>query len=70
MSVQLKIDALQTAREKASATKAFQRLSRLFDEGVFTEIDSMARSEDGYAEIKAGFGNICGTGVYAYAQDP
>lgn len=70
MSVQSKIDALQTAREKISGTKAYQRLCKLFDDGVFTEIDSFAKSADGYTEIAAGFGNICGTGVYAYAQDP
>lgn len=70
MSVQSKIDGLMAAREQVSTSKAYQRLAALFDEGVFTEIDAFARSEEGYAEIVAGCGSICGTGVYAYAQNP
>lgn len=70
MSVQSKIDALQTARESISSSKAYQRLSKLFDEGVFTEIDAFAKSEGGYSEVVAGCGNIAGVSVYAYAQNP
>ena len=60
MSVQSKIDALQAAREEICASKAHERLTRLFDDGVFTEIDSFARSSSGYAEVVAGRGNIGG----------
>ncbi len=70
MSVQSKIDALQAAREEICASKAHERLTRLFDDGVFTEIDSFARSSSGYAEVVAGRGNIGGIGVFAYAQNP
>lgn len=70
MSVQSKIDALQTAREQITSSKAYQRLAKLFDDGVFTEIDSFAKSADGFAEVVAGRGNIGGIGVYAYAQNP
>ena len=70
MSVQSKIDALQTARGEISSTKAYERLAKLFDDGVFTEIDSFARSSSGYAEVVAGRGNIGGIGVFAYAQNP
>ncbi len=70
MSVQSKIDALQTARQQISTTKAYERLARLFDDGAFTEIDAFARSADGYAEVVAGRGNIGGIGAFAYAQNP
>ncbi len=70
MSVKSKIDALQTARQQISTTKAYERLARLFDDGAFTEIDAFARSADGYAEVVAGRGNIGGIGAFAYAQNP
>lgn len=70
MSVQSKIDALQAAREEVSASKAHERLAKLFDDGVFTEIDSFARSSSGYTEVVAGRGNIGGIGAFAYAQNP
>ena len=70
MSVQSKIDALQTARQQISTTKAYERLARLFDDGAFTEIDAFTRSADGYAEVVAGRGNIGGIGAFAYAQNP
>lgn len=70
MSVKSKIDALQTARQQISTTKAYERLARLFDDGAFTEIDAFTRSADGYAEVVAGRGNIGGIGAFAYAQNP
>lgn len=70
MSVQSKVDALAAARDEISGSKAYQRLAKLFDEGVFTEIDSFAVSSSGYAEVVAGRGNIGGIGVFAYAQNP
>lgn len=69
MSVESKIDALETARAEISATKAYQRLSKLFDDGSFTEIDAFTKSSNGYAEAVAAYGNVNGTGVYAFAQN-
>ncbi len=69
MSVESKIEALQTARSKTAATKAYDRLAKLFDDGVFTEIDAFAKSQGGYAEVVAGRGTVGGIGVYAFAQN-
>ncbi len=70
MSVQSKADELQSVREQIGATKAYERLARLFDDGVFTEIDAFVKSADGFAEVVAGRGTVGGVGVYAYAQNP
>lgn len=69
MSMESKIETLETARAEISATKAYQRLAKLFDDGIFTEIDAFAKSTDSYAEAVAAYGNINGTGVYAFAQN-
>lgn len=69
MSVESKIEALQTARTETAGTKAYDRLTKLFDDGVFTEIDAFAKSEGGYAEVVAGRGTVGGIGVYAFAQN-
>ena len=45
------------------------RLSKLFDGGEFTPIDAFAKSENGDAEVDAGFGTIGGNPAYAFAQN-
>ncbi len=69
MSIESKIEALETARAEIGSTKAYQRLSMLFDDGAFTEIDTFVKSVDGYAEVVAAYGNVGGVGVYAFAQN-
>ena len=69
MSIESKIETLETARTQISATKAYERLSKLFDDGAFTEIDTFVKSADGYAEVVAAYGNVGGVGVYAFAQN-
>ena len=69
MSVETKIEALQSARDAISGTKAYSRLAKLFDDGIFTEIDTFAGSADSYAEAVAAHGSIDGIGVYAFAQN-
>lgn len=64
-----KNEALNKAIADITATKAYERLQKLFDDAVFTEVDAFAKSADGYAEAVAGYGYICGTGVYAIAQN-
>ena len=60
---------LQASRDVLAATSAYKRISRLFDEGSFQEIDAYAKSGDGYAEAAAGRGTIDGCPVYAYVQN-
>lgn len=69
MSIESKTEALAAARTEISATKAYERLSKLFDDGAFTEIDTFVKSADGYAEVVAAYGYVNGAGVYAYAQN-
>ena len=69
MSIESKINALSEARSEISETSAYKQLSKLFDDGVFTEIDTFAKSADGFAEAVAAHGNIDGIGAYAFAQN-
>lgn len=69
MSIVSKTEALEAARSEIAATQAYQRLSKLFDDGAFTEIDTFARSADSFAEVVAGRGTVNGVGVFAYAQN-
>lgn len=48
---------------------ALQRLSTLFDDGIFTEIEPFAKGENGEVEVVAGYGYVNGTECYAFAQD-
>ena len=48
---------------------AVDRLTALFDDGAFTEIDGYAKSASGDVEAAAGFGTVNGCPVYAFAQN-
>ncbi len=69
MSTESKIEALNAARSEMSQTKAYQQLTKLFDDGAFTEVNTFAKSAEGYAEAVAAHGNVDGIGVYAFAQN-
>lgn len=47
---------------------ARNRLSLLFDNGVFTEIDRFVKNNDAQCEVVTAYGEINGMLVYAYAQ--
>lgn len=50
-------------------SEAMSRLTALFDDGIFTEIDAYAKDSQGDIEVVAGFGTVSGTPVYAFSQD-
>lgn len=50
-------------------TDARKRITSLFDDGAFTEIDAFAKSANGEIEVVAGFGTVNGNCVYAFSQD-
>lgn len=50
-------------------TAARKRITSLFDDGAFTEIDAFAKSASGEIEVIAGFGTVGGNCVYAFSQD-
>ncbi|MEG2536519.1 MAG: carboxyl transferase domain-containing protein [Hydrogenoanaerobacterium sp.] len=65
-----KMDFLASARKKAvKASPARDRISLLFDEGSFTELDAFAKAEGASAGVVTGYGAIEGVTVFAFAQD-
>ncbi len=50
-------------------SKAYERLTALFDDGNFTEIEPFAKSAEGEIEVVAGYGCIGGQSAYAFSQD-
>ncbi len=69
MSIETRLETLETAQSELSATKAYKHLQNLFDDGVFTEISALTKSSDSYTEAVAAYGYVGGVGVYAYAQN-
>lgn len=51
----------------AASTKAKERLTDLFDDGVYTEINSAVKAED--AAVVTAYGYVDGSPVYAFSQD-
>lgn len=56
-------------RESVKDTVGYRRLISLFDEGLFQEIDPLALSSGGPAEVVAGFGTVEGRPVCAFSQN-
>lgn len=48
---------------------AIKRLSALFDDGIFTEIDPFAKGANGDIEVVAGYGTVNGCRCYAFSQN-
>lgn len=69
MTFETKSEMLSKARQEISSSKAYGYLEKLFDNGIFTEIDTFAKSSDTYTEAVAAHGTVNGAGVYAYAQN-
>ena len=67
MSMQEQMARLAAAERTAADSAARRQLARLFDDGVFTEIDRFVGG-DAPPEAVAGFGTVDGTPVYAFAQ--
>ena len=53
----------------SNSSKAYERLTALFDGGSFTEIEPFAKSAEGEIEVVAGFGLVGGAYAYAFSQD-
>lgn len=69
MSAESKMNMLANARAQAvKESPARERLSLLFDEGTFTELDAFACAK-GSAGAVIGYGAVEGTSVFAFAQD-
>ena len=64
MSIESKLELVQKSHGAEKDSSAMKRLQALFDDGSFTEIDSLAKSGDAPAEVIAGFGAVEGYPVY------
>lgn len=69
MGIVNKNDVLSKAIGEVETSKGYKRLQEFFDDAAFTQVDTFAKSESGYAEAVAGYGYVNGTGVYAIAQN-
>lgn len=55
--------------KSVNASEAVKRLTALFDEGSFTELDAYAKDSNGNIEVVAGYGSVNGVAAYAFSQD-
>ena len=55
--------------ELSSSTSARQRLTYLYDEGAFTELDMFTKQGDSSCGVITAFGYVDGSPVYAFSQD-
>ena len=69
MGIDNRLDLLKKVQKSKENTKAYERLSLLFDNENFLDIDSLTRSKNDYAEVAIGFGTIGGFPAYAFAQN-
>ena len=66
-SQRAKFEAYRSASAKSG--KAGERLSALFDDGVYTEVDAGVKNGDSLAGVIAAYGYVDGSPVYAFSQD-
>ena len=69
MSTLNKKEVISQAKQEIAGSVAYKRLTALFDDGTFTEIDAFVKSSDSYAEVVAGYGAVNGCPAYAFAQN-
>ena len=69
MSLESKPISAEELRAAVTGSKAFARLTALFDEGSMTEFDPLSVSEGKPAEVVAAFGTVNGVNTCAFAQN-
>lgn len=55
--------------DKNTNSQARERLSLLFDDGIYSEINSTVKEKDALTGVISAFGYVNGNGVYAFSQD-
>ena len=68
MSIQDSKSIFESEVSSLSTSAARARLSKLFDDGNYTEVDRFLKNNDTECEVVAAFGDVNGLPVYAYAQ--
>ena len=66
----MSIESIAQAKASIADTAAYKTLEAFFDNGEFTPIANLAKSQDTYAEVVAGQGDVCGVKALAFAQNP
>lgn len=66
----MSIENVTQAKAAIAETSAYKTLASFFDDGEFMSVDALAKSQDTYAEVVAGYGTVEGVFVYAFAQNP
>ncbi len=61
--------SIEKVKAELENSVAYKRLYSLFDEGTFSPLAPFAVSNDRYAEVAAGYGEVNGCAVYAFAQN-
>ena len=61
--------SIEKVKAQLENSSAYKRLNALFDEGTFTPLDPFAKSGSVLAEVAAGYGEVNGCAVYAFAQN-
>ncbi len=70
MSQESRLEVLNQARAALQKpSPARERLTKLFDEGTFAELDAFVASGEAGAGVITGYGSIMGCPVYAFSQD-
>ncbi len=59
----------QLSIKNENENSARQRLSLLFDDGSYNEIDAYAKSSDGQCSVVVAYGKVNGECAYAFSQD-
>jgi Acetyl-CoA carboxylase, carboxyltransferase component (subunits alpha and beta) len=60
---------LLRARDAKRESVSYRRITSLFDEGSFQEVEGYSRSGEEYTEAAAGYGTIEGCPAYAFVQN-
>lgn len=61
--------SIEKVKAELENSSAYNRLNSLFDEGTFSPLAPFAKSGDSLAEVAAGYGEVNGCAVYAFAQN-
>lgn len=64
-----KLSEIKAIKSNTKQSKGYKRLSVLFDDGIFNELDPFVKSEDTYSEVISGFGYVNGCPAYAFSQN-
>lgn len=69
LSMETDLKKIKDIKSNVKQSKGYKRLSMLFDNAIFNELDPLVKSEDTYSEVISGFGYVNSCPVYAFSQN-